>query len=170
MGDITTKLPILSWSTEGVLGDLLGWTFLMRWPCKVTSWVVLCGIAKGAMLATLSVSWMTALVKGRFFLSSTCSWRLPVTLLISSWTWSGRWIAFVFLTSFNAHICTVCFSAIFVDILSSLPCILGYFAINRSSHLSVIPDVSVPAANRFITVFNRFSLSNWLSVTPDSCM
>lgn len=62
----------------------------MKWPWKVTSWVVLWGRDKGAMLASLCVSWMTALVNGRFFLSSTCTWRLPITLLSSSWTWSRR--------------------------------------------------------------------------------
>lgn len=65
-------------------------TFSMKKPCKVTSWVVLWGSAMGTMLASLWVSWMTASVKGRLFLSSTWTWRDPITLLSSSWTWSSR--------------------------------------------------------------------------------
>lgn len=38
----------------------------------------------------LWVSWMTALVKDRFFLSPTCTWWLPITLLSPSRTWSER--------------------------------------------------------------------------------
>ena len=75
----------------------------MKWPWKVTSWVVLWGSAIGARLTTLCISWMTALVKGRFFLSSMCTWRLPTTLLSSSRTWSGRWKAFVFMKKTSSH-------------------------------------------------------------------
>ena len=56
-----------------------------------------------------------------------------------------------------------------VDILSSLPCIFGYLAINTSPHLSVPDVVSRPAVNRFITVTKRFSLQKLWLVIPDSC-
>lgn len=66
-------------------------TFSMKYPLKVVSRLVLWGRLKGTMLASLWVSWMTASMYGRFFLSSTRTWRFPTTLLSSSWTRS-EWI------------------------------------------------------------------------------
>lgn len=57
----------------------------------MTSRLVLCGMAIGLMLHSLCDSWMTASVNGRSFLSSPRTWRLPTTLVNSSWTMStGR--------------------------------------------------------------------------------
>lgn len=151
------------WVLFSILGVLLSLTFLMKWPWKVTSWLVLCGTDKGTMLASLCVSWMTASVKGRFFLSSTCTWRLPITLLSSSRTWSGRKGKLFYLgSSFNDEAWNVCLCMKAVHIYSSLPCIVGYLAISRSVHLSVDEVVSVPAPNKLFTVITRFSLWKWL--------
>lgn len=40
---------------------------------------------------------------------------------------------------------------------ASLPCMCGYLAINSKPHLSVAAVVSVPAANRLLTVNVKFS-------------
>lgn len=64
-------------------------TFLMKKPWKMTSREVQCAVL-GTTLITLCTSWMTALEYGRLFLSATRTWRLPTTLLNSSWTWSLR--------------------------------------------------------------------------------
>lgn len=65
-------------------------TFLMKYPWKVTSRLVLWGIDMGTMLASLCTSWMTASEYGRFLRSSTRTWRPPTTLASSSWTLSAK--------------------------------------------------------------------------------
>lgn len=79
-----------SMGTQSVNSLTVCFTFLMKYPWKVTSWEAQCN-GEGTVFAILCTSWMTASVYGRFFLSCTRTWRPPTTLLNSSWTWSVRW-------------------------------------------------------------------------------
>lgn len=50
----------------------------------------------------------------------------------------------------------------------SLPCMCGYLAINRKHHLSVVAVVSVPAANKLVTVNVKFFSWKKESLSPES--
>lgn len=67
----------------------LFFTFLMKYSWKVTSREAQ-RKTEGTVLAILCISWITASVYGRFFLSCRRTWRPPTTWLNSPWTLSMR--------------------------------------------------------------------------------